>query len=120
MDEIFLSKCRCGGDTEFLLEQSGTRVFAQCKLCGIRTPSRAASLEYAAKQQVADIWNCGTVRWPRWIRPAVAEDAYSEGARVSHTTGEGGAWEHWISNRGGNIWEPGESGWTLVGPAPTE
>ncbi len=49
MSEAYLKKCRCGGDGDFLTEQDGQRVFAQCKLCGIRTPSRAASLDYAAK-----------------------------------------------------------------------
>lgn len=114
MDEIYLDKCRCGGDGEFLLEESDKRIFARCKVCGIRTPSKAASLEFSAKQQVADVWNAGTLLWPRWIKPAVAEDAYGKGDRVSHSG------DHWISNRDGNVWEPGESGWTLIGPAPTK
>ena len=121
MADIYLNKCRCSGDAEFLLEQGGTRVFAQCRLCGIRTPSRAASLDMAAKQEVADVWNCGATRWPRWVKPAVPSDGYDLDARVSHTTGKGGAWEHWISHfEGKNVHEPGVSGWTLVGPAPTE
>lgn len=114
MDEIYLDKCRCGGDAEFLLEESDQRIFAKCKVCGIRTPSKAASLEFSAKKQVADVWNAGTLLWPRWIKPAVAKDAYSKGDRVSHNG------DHWISNRDGNVWEPGESGWTLIGPAPTK
>lgn len=112
MAEAYLNKCRCGGNAEFLMEQSNTRILAQCKLCGIRTPSKTANLEYAAKQAVADIWNCGNEQWLRWIQPAVPEDAYQKGDRVSY---EG---EHWMSNRDGNIWRPGESGWTLIGPAP--
>lgn len=114
MDEIYLDKCRCGGDGEFLLEENDTRIFARCKVCGIRTPSKAAGLEYSAKQQVADVWNAGTLLWPRWIQPATAEDAYRLDDRVSHNG------EHWISIRDGNVWEPGESGWRLVGPAPVE
>lgn len=114
MDEIYLDKCRCGGDGEFLLEENDTRIFARCKVCGIRTPSKAAGLEYSAKQQVADVWNAGTLLWPRWIQPATAEDAYHLDDRVSHNG------EHWISIRDGNVWEPGESGWRPVGPAPVE
>jgi hypothetical protein len=37
MDDICLSKCRCGGAGDFLLEGNDTRIFAQCKVCGIRT-----------------------------------------------------------------------------------
>ena len=114
MGEIFLNKCRCGSDGEFALEQSEARIFAKCKSCGIRTPSKAASLEVAAKQQVADIWNAGTLLWLRWIKPAVAADAYSIDDRVSHNG------EHWVSIRDANVWAPGESGWRLVGPAPAE
>ena len=64
MDEIYLGKCKCGGDGEFLLESNNTRVFAQCKVCGIRTPSKAASIEYSAKKLVADIWNAGPISAP--------------------------------------------------------
>lgn len=114
MDEIYLDKCRCGGEGEFLTESNNTRIFAQCKVCGIRTPSKAASLEHSAKKLVADVWNAGTLLWPRWVQPAVAEDAYHLNDRVSY---EG---EHWISIRDKNVWKPGESGWRLVGPAPVE
>ena len=114
MNEIYLDKCRCGGEGEFLLEENDKRIFARCATCGIRTPSKAASLEASAKKQVADVWNAGTLLWPRWIKPAVAEDAYHKDDRVSHKG------DHWISNRDGNVWEPGESGWTLIGPAPIE
>jgi len=62
MGTVFLSNCRCGGEAEFLLE--GERIFARCKICGIRTPSRAASLDYSAKQQVADVWNAGMLDGP--------------------------------------------------------
>ena len=120
MSEVYLSKCRCGGDGEFLHEDGGTRIFAQCRKCRIRTPSKVASLESSAKQEVADIWNCGAEVWPRWIKPAVPEDGYGIDARVSHSTGPNGSLEHWISHRDKNVWEPGVSGWTLVGPAPTK
>lgn len=119
MADIYLSICRCGGEGEFLTEP-GERIFAQCRLCKIRTPSRGARLEVAAKQEVADIWNCGSELWLRWVKPVVAEDAYAAGARVSHSTGTDGALEHWISHRENNVWEPGVSGWTLAGPAPVK
>jgi hypothetical protein len=120
MSDTFLSKCRCGSDGEFILEQNGTQIFARCKRCGIRTPSKGASLDYAAKQLVADIWNAGTTRWPRWVKPSTHLDAYPLDAGVSHTTGEGGVWEHWISLEASNMQEPGTANWRLVGPAPAE
>ncbi len=112
MAETYLNKCRCGGDGEFVLEQGDVLIFARCKRCGIRTPSKGASLDYAAKQQVADVWNAGTLLWLPWIKPAVQADAYQPDDRVSHKG------NHWISIRENNVWEPGESGWRLVGPAP--
>jgi hypothetical protein len=121
MNESYLNRCRCGGEGQFMYEDSNARIFARCALCGIRTPSKGASLEVAAKQQVADIWNCGAEQWTRWIKPAVQGDGYPTGARVSHNTGPNGSWEHWISHfEGLNVHEPGVSGWTLIGPAPTE
>ncbi len=121
MSEAYLNRCRCGGVAEFLHEDNGTRIYAQCRKCRIRTPSRGASLDTSAKQEVADIWNDGAVAWLRWIKPAVKEDGYDLDDRVSHTTGKNGALEHWISHYDGkNVWAPGESGWTLVGPAPVE
>ena len=46
--------------------------------------------------------------WPEWIRPTGAQDAYNTGDKVSHSG------KHWISDRDGNVWEPGtpDSGWT--------
>lgn len=44
--------------------------------------------------------------WPEWIQPVGAQDAYPQGAKVSHN----GA--HWISNVDNNVWEPGVYGWT--------
>ena len=57
MEEVYLEKCRCGGEVEFVLEESASRIFARCSKCGIRTPNRTASLETSAKKEVADIWN---------------------------------------------------------------
>lgn len=114
MEEIYLDKCRCGSDGEFVLEENDTRIFARCKSCGIRTPSKAAGLEYSAKQQVADVWNAGTLLWPRWIQPQAEIDAYALDDRVSHNN------EHWISLKDSNMDRPGHSGWRLVGPAPVE
>lgn len=60
----YLNRCICGGEAEFLHESNNTRVFVQCKECGIRTPSRAASFDHAATQEVADIWNAGGTNDP--------------------------------------------------------
>lgn len=45
---------------------------------------------------------------PEWIQPTGAHDAYSIGAEVTH----GG--KVWVSDVGGNVWEPGVYGWTEV------
>lgn len=121
MEEPKLALCRCGGKAVFLTNDRGS-AYAQCTRCKIQTQAIAASIEYGAKERVADIWNAGAEMWPRWVRPAVPADGYDTGAQVSHTTGAGGAWEHWVSHftDGKNIHEPGVSGWTLVGPAPAE
>ena len=44
--------------------------------------------------------------WPEWIQPIGAHDAYSKGAKVSHSE------KHWISNVDANTWEPGVYGWS--------
>lgn len=46
--------------------------------------------------------------WPEWIQPLGAQDAYAQGAKVSHNG------KHWISQMDGNIWEPGVYGWEAV------
>jgi hypothetical protein len=45
-----------------------------------------------------------SVEWPEWVQPTGAQDAYSKGAKVSHTQ------KHWVSNVDGNVWEPGAVG----------
>lgn len=47
--------------------------------------------------------------WPEWRQPLGAEDAYSEGDKVSHNG------KHWISTTDGNVWEPGVYGWSEEG-----
>ena len=49
-----------------------------------------------------------TEEWPEWVQPIDAQDAYAEGAKVSHNG------SHWISNIGNNVWEPGVYGWDPV------
>lgn len=46
-----------------------------------------------------------SVAWPEWRQPVGAQDAYPEGAKVSHND------KHWISNTPNNVWEPGVYGW---------
>lgn len=43
--------------------------------------------------------------WPEWVQPLGAQDAYANGAKVSHNN------KHWVSNVDGNVWEPGVYGW---------
>lgn len=43
--------------------------------------------------------------WPEWRQP-LPEEAYPEGAKVSHNG------KHWISKVPANVWEPGVYGWT--------
>ena len=46
--------------------------------------------------------------WPEWKQPSGAQDAYSNGAKVSHND------KHWVSTLDGNVWEPGVYGWEVV------
>ena len=46
------------------------------------------------------------IEWPDWIQPLGAQDAYAQGAKVSHNN------KHWISDVDNNVWEPGVYGWT--------
>lgn len=61
------------------------------------TPDAAASL-WALIADPAE-------EWPAWSQPVGAHDAYDIGDQVSH----GG--KHWVSDVGGNVWEPGVYGW---------
>lgn len=45
-----------------------------------------------------------SIEWPDWIQPVGAQDAYPQGAKVSHNE------KHWISDVDGNVWEPGAVG----------
>jgi len=46
--------------------------------------------------------------FPEWSQPLGAHDAYAAGDRVSHNG------KKWVSDLGGNIWEPGVFGWSEV------
>lgn len=46
--------------------------------------------------------------WPEWVQPVGSTDAYNTGDKVSHND------QHWTSDVGGNVWEPGVYGWTQV------
>lgn len=46
------------------------------------------------------------IEWPEWIQPTGAQDAYAQGAKVSHNN------KHWVSDVANNVWEPGVYGWT--------
>jgi hypothetical protein len=105
-----LNNCpHCGSVTEFIVDSQGSKesIFARCTGCKIQTQSVASSLEYSAKDKIADIWNATAVEeWPEWIQPKGAHDAYSKGSKVAHRE------KVWISNIDANVWEPGVSGWT--------
>lgn len=45
-------------------------------------------------------------KWPDWVQPTGAHDAYKKGDKVSHND------KHWISDVDGNVWEPSIYGWT--------
>lgn len=47
-----------------------------------------------------------TYKYPAWVQPTGAHDAYNIGARVSHKD------KHWTSDYDANVWEPGVYGWT--------
>ena len=46
--------------------------------------------------------------YAEWSQPLGAHDAYAAGDRVSHNG------KKWVSDLGGNIWEPGVFGWSEV------
>ena len=47
-----------------------------------------------------------SIEWPEWRQPVGAQDAYPQGAKVSHND------KHWISDVDNNVWEPGVAMWT--------
>lgn len=49
-----------------------------------------------------------TVEYPEWFQPTGAHDAYSKGDKVSYKG------KKWVSDADGNVWEPGQYGWTEV------
>lgn len=56
---------------------------------------------------VPALWvRTSTEEWPEWIQPTGAQDAYEQGAKVSHNS------KHWISDVDANVWEPGIYGWS--------
>ena len=120
MNKPKLAPCRCGGTAQYVELSNGARLKAECTRCRITTPEKVPGLYTSAAQDVADIWNAGSTMWPRWVKPSGAIDTYRLDDQVSHTTGEGGAWEHWISLMDNNVGEPGKANWRLVGPAPDE
>ena len=46
--------------------------------------------------------------WPEWVQPLGTQDAYSKGAKVTHSS------KRWTSDVNANVWEPGVYGWTEV------
>lgn len=106
MDDIKLNSClHCGGESAFEITSRPDTVKAYCKDCGTQTKAIGTSLEYSAKQKVADLWNANADVWVEWIQPTGAHDAYAKGARVTHDG------KKWVSLVDSNVWEPGVSGW---------
>lgn len=64
------------------------------------TPDKAVSLWVAISDP--------SIEWPEWKQPVGAQDAYAQGAKVSHND------KHWISDVDNNVWEPGVYGWTEI------
>ena len=110
-----LNPCpHCGAQCSFMLPEGGAQnsVFAQCTGCKIQTQPVVSSLEYSAKDKVANTWNAALQNeWPAWVQPTGAHDAYSKSSKVSHAS------KRWVSNVNANVWQPGVSGWTLQGGA---
>ena len=48
------------------------------------------------------------IEFPEWKQPTGAQDAYSKGDKVSHSS------KHWVSDYDANVWEPGVYGWSEV------
>lgn len=105
---IQLDSCKCGGEAEFIKDKDGNALVA-CKECKISTPPKAPSLDYAANQQVANIWNAGSADWPRWIKPVNNTGAYPLGAHVSYKN------RYWESLFELNMDEPAAPGWKDLG-----
>lgn len=117
MSEPKLSLCRCGGEADFATENSGKLIYAICGRCKIRTPSKGAGLEYSAKQDVADIWNAGTILWPPWAQGY----QYQIGDQVT-AIDQQNKQAHFINEKENNTQEPRQngSGWRWIELAPTE
>ena len=49
-----------------------------------------------------------TQKYPEWVQPIGAHDAYAAGDKASHSG------KNWVSDIDGNIWEPGVYGWSEV------
>lgn len=47
-------------------------------------------------------------KWPEWVQPAGAHDAYNTGDKVSYNG------QHYICTSNGNIYAPGVYGWSLA------
>lgn len=59
--------------------------------------------------KVASLWTLThdpAEEWPNWSAPIGAQDAYQQGAKVTHSE------KHWTSDIDSNVWEPGVYGWT--------
>ena len=62
-------------------------------------PGKAASL-FSLTANPAD-------KWPEWIQPTGAHNAYAKGAKVTHKG------KRWVSTADGNVWAPGAYGWVF-------
>lgn len=51
---------------------------------------------------------------PDWVQPTGAQDAWRLGQHVIH------AGQEWVSDIDYNVWEPGVTGWSLVGGGQTD
>ena len=61
------------------------------------SPGKAASL-FSMAANPAD-------KWPEWIQPTGAHNAYAKGTKVEHNG------KRWVSTADGNVWAPGVYGW---------
>ena len=61
---------------------------------------------------VPALWvRTSTEKWPEWIQPTGAQDAYNKGDRVHYPDADGAVYVSTVDN---NVWEPTVYGWEVV------
>ena len=107
MGNIFNPCKGCGGVA--VEKSNGALIYIECGSCGMRTNGLAASLDYGARERVAEEWNrAADLKYPNWERSKVPETGYSMYFRVNYKS------QIWSSDYHNNKDEPAKKGWTAV------